>query len=255
MAGKGSLKDFLDAKLRSHINKSFIINDPVSIPHLFSKKQDIEIAAFFAAIFAWGNRTTIINKSRELMEKMDMSPHDFCLHAGPAQLDSLRHFKHRTFNTDDLYYFIEFFRHHYTHHKSLESAFLLGMEKDDENIEKALIGFRRYFFSLEHLKRTEKHISSPLQNSACKRINMFLRWMVRKDAIDFGIWKKIKPDQLVCPLDLHVSRVAKRFGLITRPNADWQSAVELTRNLKRMDPVDPVKYDIALFSLGVIEKF
>lgn len=255
MAGKGSLKDFLDAKLRSHINKSFIINDPVSIPHLFSKKQDIEIAAFFAAIFAWGNRTTIINKSRELMEKMDMSPHDFCLHAGPAQLESLRHFKHRTFNTDDLYYFIEFFRHHYTNHKSLETAFLLGMEKDDETIEKALIGFRRYFFSLEHLKRTEKHISSPLQNSACKRINMFLRWMVRKDAIDFGIWKKIKPDQLVCPLDLHVSRVAKRFGLITRPNADWQSAVELTRNLKRMDPVDPVKYDIALFSLGVIEKF
>jgi uncharacterized protein (TIGR02757 family) len=131
----------------------------------------------------------------------------------------------------------------------------MGMDKNDENIEKALIGFRKYFFSLEHLKRTEKHVSSPLQNSACKRINMFLRWMVRKDAIDFGIWKNIKPAQLVCPLDLHVSRVAKRFGLITRPNADWQSAVELTGNLKKMDAIDPVKYDIALFSLGVIEKF
>ena len=184
-----------------------------------------------------------------------MSPHDFCLHAGPTELYNLKDFKHRTFNTDDLYYFIEFFRHHYTKHQSLETAFLLGLEKDDENIEKALIGFRRYFFSLEHLKRTEKHISSPLQNSACKRINMFLRWMVRKDVIDFGIWKNIKPDQLVCPLDLHVSRVAKRFGLITRPNADWQSAVELTENLKKMDAQDPVKYDIALFSLGAVERF
>lgn len=255
MAGKESLKDFLDAKLNSHINKSFIINDPVSIPHLFSKKQDIEIAAFFAAIFAWGNRKTIINKARELMEKMDMSPYDFCLYAGPAQLDTLKDFKHRTFNTDDLYYFIEFFRHHYTCHKSLETAFTIGLEKDDQNIENALIGFRNYFFSLEHLKRTEKHISSPLQNSACKRINMFLRWMVRKDTIDLGIWKKVKPAQLVCPLDLHVSRVAKRFGLISRPNADWQSAVELTENLKRMDPLDPVKYDIALFTLGAVEKY
>ncbi|HSF45738.1 MAG TPA: DUF2400 family protein, partial [Chitinophagaceae bacterium] len=126
---------------------------------------------------------------------------------------------------------------------------------DDATIEKALVGFRRYFLSLEHLRRTEKHISSPLQNSACKRINMFLRWMVRKDAIDFGIWKNIKPFQLICPLDLHVSRVAKRFGLITRPNADWQSAVELTGNLKKMDPLDPVKYDIALFSLGAVERY
>jgi len=250
-----TFKDFLDKKLETHINKSFILNDPISIPHLFTKKQDIEIAGFFAAIFAWGNRTTIINKTRELMDKMDMSPHDFCLHAKPTDLRSLKDFKHRTFNADDLYYFIEFFRHHYTHYKSLETAFIMGMDNGDENIEKALIGFRRYFFSLEHLKRTEKHISSPLQNSACKRINMFLRWMVRKDAIDFGIWKKIKPAQLVCPLDLHVSRVAKRFGLITRPNADWRSAVELTENLKKMDPLDPVKYDIALFSLGVIEKF
>jgi uncharacterized protein (TIGR02757 family) len=255
MSGKEKLKDFLDQKLEMHINKAFIAGDPISIPHLFSRKQDIEISAFFAAVFAWGNRTTIINKTRELMEKMDMSPYDFCLHASPAQLVSLRDFKHRTFNADDLYYFIEFFRHHYTHHKSLEPAFLFGMEKDDENIEKALIGFRRYFFSLEHLKRTEKHVSSPLQNSACKRINMFLRWMVRKDAVDFGLWKKIKPAQLICPLDLHVSRVAKRFGLITRPNADWQSAAELTRNLKRMDPLDPVKYDIALFSLGAVERF
>jgi uncharacterized protein (TIGR02757 family) len=255
MSEKGKIKDFLDKKLEMHFNQSFILSDPICIPHLFSKKQDIEIAAFFAAIFAWGNRTTIINKSRDLMEKMDMSPHDFCLHASPSQLRNLRNFKHRTFNADDLYYFIEFFRHHYTQHKSLETAFISGLDTDDANIEKGLVAFRRYFLSLEHLKRTEKHISSPLQNSACKRINMFLRWMVRKDVIDFGIWKHIKPSQLICPLDLHVSRVAKKFGLITRPRADWQSAVELTENLKKMDPLDPVKYDIALFSLGAVERF
>jgi uncharacterized protein (TIGR02757 family) len=255
MREKGSLKDFFDKKVSLYTNKSFIVNDPVCIPHLFSKKQDIEIAAFFAAIFAWGNRTTIINKSRELMQGMDMSPYEFCLNPSPAALKKLKDFKHRTFNADDLYYFISFFQHHYSQHSSLESAFTLGMDSNDQNIEKGLIGFRQYFFSLEHLKRTEKHVSSPLRNSACKRINMFLRWMVRKDQVDFGIWKTIKPSQLVCPLDLHVSRVAKRFGLISRPNADWRSAVELTQNLKKMDPLDPVKYDIALFSLGVMEKF
>ncbi len=255
MRAKENLQDFLDKKVRAYSHKSFIHVDPVSIPHMFSKKQDIEIAGFFAAIFAWGNRTTIINKSRELMEMMDMSPHEFCLDADPARLKRLSAFRHRTFNTDDLYYFISFFHHHYRKHNSLEQAFLRGMDKGDETIEKGLIGFCQYFFSLEHLKRTEKHISSPLQKSACKRINMYLRWMVRKDAVDFGIWKKISPAQLICPLDLHVSRVAKRFGLISRPNADWSSALELTANLKRMDKLDPVKYDFALFSLGVNEKF
>ncbi|HLO81562.1 MAG TPA: TIGR02757 family protein [Chitinophagaceae bacterium] len=255
MREKESLKDFFDKKVFSYSNKSFIVNDPVCIPHLFTKKQDIEIAAFFAAIFAWGNRTTIINKSRELMQGMDMSPHQFCLDPSTAGLKRLKDFKHRTFNADDLYYFIHFFQYHYRNYSSLETAFTMAMDKNDENIEKGLIGFRQYFFSLEHMKRTEKHISSPLQNSASKRINMFLRWMVRKDAVDFGIWKKIKPSQLVCPLDLHVSRVAKRFGLISRPNADWQSALELTENLKKMDSSDPVKYDFALFSLGAIEKY
>jgi uncharacterized protein (TIGR02757 family) len=222
---------------------------------MFTRKPDIEIAAFFAAIFAWGNRTTIINKSRELMQQMDMHPHDFCLNASVTELKSLSAFKHRTFNPDDLYYFIHFFRQHYSQYASLEDAFTKGMSGNDENIEHGLIGFRDYFFSSEHLRRTEKHIASPLQHSACKRINMFLRWMVRNDQVDFGIWKKIKPSQLVCPLDLHVSRVAKRFGLITRPQADWASAIELTENLKRMDSEDPVRYDFALFGLGVMEKF
>jgi uncharacterized protein (TIGR02757 family) len=250
-----SLKEFFDQKVDQYSRKFFIAADPVSIPHMFSRKPDIEIAAFFAAIFAWGNRTTIINKSRELMQQMDMHPQEFCLHASAAELKALANFKHRTFNPDDLYYFIHFFRQHYSQNASLEDAFVKGMDSDDENIERGLIGFRDYFFTHEHLRRTEKHISSPLQHSACKRINMFLRWMVRKDQVDFGIWKKIKPSQLVCPLDLHVSRVAKRFGLITRPQADWPSAIELTDNLKRMDSDDPVRYDFALFGLGVMEKF
>lgn len=255
MQKKPSLKEFFDQKVEQYSRKFFIPADPVSIPHMFSSKQDIEIAAFFSAIFAWGNRTTIINKSRELMQMMDMRPHDFCLHASPAELKKLKDFKHRTFTPDDLYYFIHFFRNHYSLHKSLEDAFIKGMNKDDENTEGGLNAFREYFLSFEHLKRTEKHIASPMQHSACKRINMFLRWMVRTDEVDFGIWKNIRPSQLVCPLDLHVSRVAKSFGLITRPQADWLSAIELTENLKRMDKDDPVKYDFALFGLGVMEKF
>jgi uncharacterized protein (TIGR02757 family) len=250
-----SLKEFFDRKVDQYSRKFFIQADPVSIPHMFSRKQDIEIAGFFAAIFAWGNRTTIINKSRELMQLMDMHPHDFCLNASAAEMKSLSGFKHRTFNPDDLYYFIHFFRQHYSNYSSLEDAFIKGMTGNDGNIERGLVGFRDYFFSFEHLRRTEKHIASPLQHSACKRINMFLRWMVRNDQVDFGIWKKIKPSQLVCPLDLHVSRVAKRFGLITRPQADWPSAIELTENLKRMNSKDPVRYDFALFGLGVMEKF
>jgi uncharacterized protein (TIGR02757 family) len=241
MHKKPSLKEFFDQKVEQYSRKFFIPADPVSIPHMFSRKQDIEIAAFFAAIFAWGNRTTIINKSRELMQMMDMRPHDFCLHASPAELKKLKDFRHRTFTADDLYYFIHFFRYHYSLHTSLEDAFIKGMNEDDENTEQGLNAFREYFLSFEHLKRTEKHIASPRLHSACKRINMFLRW--------------IRPSQLVCPLDLHVTRVARSFGLITRPQADWQSAIELTENLKRMDKDDPVKYDFALFGLGVMEKF
>jgi uncharacterized protein (TIGR02757 family) len=250
-----SLKEFFDQKVDEYSRKFFIAADPVCIPHMFSEKQDIEISAFFAAIFAWGNRTTIINKSAELMRMMDMHPYEFCLNASVSELKLLKNFKHRTFNADDLYYFIHFFKYHYSRHKSLEVAFTKGMNMNDINIENGLISFREYFFSLEHLKRTEKHVASPGQHSACKRINMFLRWMVRKDKVDFGIWKKIKPAQLICPIDLHVSRVAKRFGLITRSQADWLSAIELTENLKRLDRNDPVKYDFALFGLGVLEKF
>lgn len=253
-----SLTFFLDKKVEQYNQPSFIITDPISIPHLFSKKQDIEIAGFFAATFAWGNRTTIIQKSKELMQLMDMSPHDFCLKHNDADLKNLFSFKHRTFNATDLLYFIDFFKWHYLTHDSLETAFSQWVSKKDKTIEKALIGFHNYFFSLEHVPaRSKKHIATPEKGSTCKRINMFLRWMVRQDncGVDFGIWKNISPAQLVCPIDLHVARVAKRLGILKRKQIDWQAAIELTNYLRKLDKDDPVKYDLALFGLGSMEKF
>lgn len=253
----GDLKQFLDKKVDEYNQPSFILNDPISIPHLFSQKQDIEIAGFFASIFSWGNRTTIIRKSKELMELMNMTPHQFCLQYNRRHSRRLKEFKHRTFKLDDLLYFVEFFQQHYSRSDTLETAFSKWMGCKDGSIEKALNGFRKYFFSFEHLKRTEKHVSSPYQKSTCKRLNMFLRWMVRNDnnGVDFGIWKTIQPSQLVCPVDLHVARVAKRLKLLKRKQTDWLAAVELTENLKKLDEQDPVKYDFALFSLGALERF
>jgi len=248
------LKEFLDKKVKEYNRPAFIKDDPISIPHLFSKKQDIEIAGFFAAVFAWGNRTTIINKSKELMQRMDNSPYAFIKDHSAKDLQRLKQFRHRTFNEEDLYYFIEFFHQHYTKHNSLEFAFFPIPELDTQH---GLTHFKKYFFSFEHLKRTEKHISSPLQKSTCKRLNMFLRWMVRNDnnGVDFGLWKNISPSQLICPIDVHVARVAKKLGILKRKQVDWLAAVELTDALRRLDKDDPAKYDFALFNLGVIERF
>ncbi len=253
----GNLIEFLNKKVDQYNQPFFIQDDPISIPHLFTKKKDIEIAGFFAAIFSWGNRTTIVKKTKELMQRMGMSPYEFCLTYDLADLRKVKGFQHRTFNDDDLFYFIEFLHHHYQNSDTLETAFSKWMSSEDENIEKALNGFKKYFFSLEHLKRTEKHISSPLQKSTCKRINMFLRWMVRLDnnGVDFGIWKKITPAQLICPVDVHVARVARRLGLLKRKQTDWLAAIELTKNLRNLDNNDPGKYDFALFGLGALEKF
>lgn len=253
-----NLKEFLDKKVDEYNQPSFILHDPVSIPHLFTRKQDIEIAGFFAAVFAWGNRTTIIQKSKSLMELMDMAPHQFVTTASDNDLKKLLHFKHRTFNATDLLYFTAFLNFHYTQHDSLETAFTQWMDKEDVNIENGLIGFHHYFFSLDEWPpRTRKHIATPEKGSTCKRLNMFLRWMVRKDksGVDFGIWKKISAAQLICPIDLHVARVAARFQLLDRKQIDWEAATQLTCYLKKLDPADPVKYDFALFSLGVAEKF
>ena len=251
-------KDFLDRKVKEYNTPSFIKDDPVCVPHLFNKKADIEIAALFAALFAWGNRTTIIQKSRELMQLMEMSPHAFILEHSENDLQRLKSFKHRTFNTTDLLYFIEFLQFHYSQHSSLELAFARSITRNDETVENGLNGFYDYFFSLEHVPaRTMKHIASPAKKSTCKRLNMFLRWMVRNDkaGVDFGIWKQISPSQLVCPIDLHVARVAKKFKLLKRKQTDWAAALELTSCLRKFDAEDPVKYDFALFGLGIIEKF
>lgn len=249
---KKDLKQLLNAKVDYYNQPSFIPDDPVCIPHLFTKQQDIEIAGFFAAIFAWGNRTTIINKSKELMQLMQMQPYEFVLHHSANDLKRLKGFKHRTFTTEDLYHFIEFFQQHYSRHNSLETAFF---PEKKMTVEEGLNHFKNYCFSFEHLKRTEKHISSPLQKSSCKRLNMFLRWMVRKDdkGVDFGIWNNVLPKDLICPLDVHVSRVARELNLLHRRQDDWEAALELTASLRTFDEDDPVKYDFALFSIGVIE--
>jgi uncharacterized protein (TIGR02757 family) len=248
------IKSFLDEKAEYYNQPSFIKDDPISIPHLFSKKQDIEIMGLWSAVLAWGQRVTIINKCKELVTLMDYAPHDFIINHKEKDLKSFIKFKHRTFNATDTLYFIEFFKNYYSNNISLEDAFIKNINSKSLNIEQGLINFHELFFSLEDFpERTKKHISTPVRNSACKRLNMFLRWMVRKDknGVDFGLWRKIKPSQLICPCDVHVDRVARKLGLITRKQTDWQTAVQLTENLKKIDPKDPVKYDFALFSLGV----
>lgn len=255
-----ALKAFLDAKVAQYNQPGFITNDPICIPHLFIKKEDIEIMGFWAATLAWGQRVTIINKCKQLISLMDGTPHDFIMNHQEVDLKKLLHFKHRTFNDIDTLYFISFFRYHYERHESLEAAFLPSPATHNPQLttEASLNHFRRYFFSLPDFPhRTKKHVSSPSQKSTCKRLNMFLRWMVRKDdnGVDFGIWNHIKPSDLIMPCDLHVDRVARKLNLITRKQTDWQTAVELTERLREFDPADPVKYDFALFGLGIEEKF
>lgn len=257
------VKSFLDRKVIEFNNPGFIKDDPVCIPHLFTKKQDIEIAGFFAAIFAWGIRKTIINKCKILMQLMDNAPHDFILNHEEKDLKKMLGFCHRTFNDTDLLYFISFFRFHYSQNSSLETAFFnkhtTKVSNNNESVmEASLNHFYDYFFSLEDVPhRTLKHIAAPKKNSACKRLNMYLRWMVRKDkmGVDFGIWKTISPALLVCPVDVHVARVARKFGLLHRKQLDWLAAEELTEKLREYDRNDPVKYDFALFGLGILEKF
>lgn len=255
----GNLKKFLDKKVNEFNNLSFIKDDPVCLPHLFTKKQDIEIAGFFAAMFAWGIRKTIINKGTQLFQLMDNTPYDFCLHHTDNDLKRLEGFCHRTFNDTDLLYFISFFKHHYSKSKSLETAFFNQQTVANPNvIETALNHFNDYFFSMEDVpERTKKHVASPGKNSSCKRLNMFLRWMVRNDnkGVDFGLWKKISPADLICPVDVHVARVSKRFNLLQRKQVDWLAAIELTEQLRKFDKHDPVKYDFALFGLGILEKY
>lgn len=252
-----ALKEMLDEKVAFYNRPQFIAGDPICIPHAYSKLQDKEIAGLFAATLAWGNRTTIINNCRKLMLWMDNAPHDFILHHRDTDLKRFLSFVHRTFNATDLLYFIDFLQWHYQRHQSLQEAFVPGNKYQDTTTQQALLHYHQYFFLREHPQRTQKHVSTPAKNSACKRLNMFLRWMVRHDnaGVDMGLWKKISPSQLVCPLDVHVARVAYRLGLTQDTKANWKTAITLTESLRKMNPDDPTIYDFALFSLGAEERF
>ena len=252
---KPELKEFLDEKVDLYNNPNFIESDPILIPHQFSLKEDIEIAGFLAATIAWGNRKMIIQNSNKMMNLMGNSPFDFVMNHQEHHLEKLENFVHRTFNTIDLTTFIKGLNHIYTNHNGLEAVFAKNQEAF--SMQKSISEFKKLFFEVEHHNRTQKHISDPLNNSAAKRINMYLRWMVRNDTkgVDFGIWKTISPAALSCPLDVHSGNVARKLGLLSRKQNDSKALLELDTNLRKLDKIDPVKYDFALFGLGVFEKF
>jgi uncharacterized protein (TIGR02757 family) len=246
------IRDFLEEKVVQYNNPRFIESDPIQIPHLFSSKEDIEISGFLTATIAWGNRKMIIKNAQKLMDIMGNSPFDFIMEWTPGAHEA---FVHRTFNSTDLHFFMASLQHIYRKHGGLENLFTTYAEPD--NLQGSIHHFKRHFFELEHPARTAKHISDPNKGSSAKRINMFLRWMVRQDnsGVDFGIWTKIAPAALSCPLDVHSGKVARKLGLLSRKQNDAKALMELDNSLRKMDPIDPVKYDFALFGLGVFEKF
>lgn len=252
---KPELKEFLDEKVLLYNNPRFIESDPIQIPHQFSLKEDIEIAAFLTSTIAWGNRKMIINNSKRMMELMGNSPYDFVMNHSETQLENLNGFVHRTFNSDDFITFVKGLRHIYNIHNGLEPAF--AKNQQPLSMQQSISDFRKLFFEINHQKRATKHVSDPMQGSAAKRINMFLRWMCRDDkaGVDFGIWKSIPPAALSCPLDVHSGNVARKLGLLTRKQNDAKALAELDAALRNLDPNDPVKYDFALFGLGVFEGF
>ncbi len=253
------IKNFLDEKVELYNNPNFIESDPIQIPHLFSQKEDIEIAGFLSATIAWGNRKMIIKNGHRMMDLMGNTPYDFVMSHSKNDLKQLETFVHRTFNSLDFNYFIKSLKNIYSNHNGLETVFYNGQlnNSDSRAMQMAISEFKKVFFELPHLTRTEKHISDPMGNSAAKRINMFLRWMVRQDnkGVDIGIWKSISPSLLSCPLDVHSGKVARKLGILLRTQNDGKALVELDSKLRIYDPSDPVKYDFALFGLGVFEGF
>jgi uncharacterized protein (TIGR02757 family) len=247
------LKDLLEHKFDLYNSKNFIIEDPISIPHAYNQKEDIEIISFLISIISWGNRKSIIKSGNKLRDILGSSPIDFIMRFKEKDLKKID-FVHRTFNKFDLIYFLKSLKNIYDNHDGLENVFSKNL--NDEFMYNNISNFRKIFFSLNHEKRTEKHISNPKKNSACKRINMFLRWMVRNDGVvDFGIWKKIKPSMLSCPLDVHTANIGRKLNLISRKQNDLKTVLELDQKLRSFDKNDPVKYDYALFGMGVYEKF
>jgi len=249
------LKEFLDAKVLEYNRPEFIESDPIQVPHLFNKKEDIEISGFLTATIAWGNRKSIINNAKRMMEYMDHSPFDFVKNHEEKDLETLLPFVHRTFNGTDFITFVKGLQHIYNNHHGLEHVF--AAHNNQSTLQQAIHHFKKIFFEIEHLPRTQKHVSDPLKNSAAKRINMYLRWMVRQDnsGVDFGIWKTLSSSQLSCPLDVHSGNVARKLGLLNRKQNDAKALMELDENLRKLDAKDPVKYDFALFGLGVFEGF
>ncbi|MCU0461530.1 MAG: TIGR02757 family protein [Bacteroidales bacterium] len=252
---KEYLKEFLDEKVELYNRPSFIESDPISIPHQFTEKQDIEIAGFLTATIAWGNRKMILRNANRIMELLDGSPYDFIVNHRGKDLAGMESFVHRTFNSDDLIYFVTTLKHIYRNKGGLEPVF--NKHKTADSLQPAIHKLHEIFFELPHNKNTERHLSDPFKGSAAKKINMFLRWMVRNDkrGVDLGIWKEIRPSELFIPLDLHSGNTARKLGLLKRKVNDWKAVEELTALLRKFDPDDPVKYDFALFGLGVNEKF
>ena len=249
------LKSFLDEKVLQYNTLEFIETDPVQIPHLFSLKEDIEIAGFLSATIAWGNRKMIIKNSHKMMDLMGNSPYDFIMSHNDEGLERLESFVHRTFNGQDFASFIKGLQHIYKNYGGLEVVF--AKHQETNSMQKSISEFKKIFFEIEHQNRTQKHISDPMNGSAAKRINMYLRWMCRQDnkGVDLGIWKSISPSLLSCPLDVHSGNVARKLGLLTWKQNDAKALAELDSKLRELDPNDPVKYDFALFGLGVFEGF
>lgn len=252
---KSELKEFLDEKAYQYENNDFIGSDPIQIPHSFSKKEDVEISGFLASTIAWGNRKMIINNATKMMDLMGNSPFDFVINHQESDLDYFNDFVHRTFNSEDFKCFIRSLKNIYINHGGLENA--LKIKDNSDNYKTAISNFKELFFEIDHLPRTQKHVSNPMKGSASKRINMFLRWMVRspKKGVDFGIWKSHNSAHLHCPLDVHTGNVARKLGILNRKQNDWKAIQELDITLREFDKNDPVKYDFALFGLGVFEKF
>lgn len=258
------LKEFLDAKVLQYEHPKFLESDPLQIPHRFSRKEDIEISAFLTATIAWGNRKSIINNATRLMQLLDNSPYDFTINHQESDLERLSGFVHRTFNAQDASYFVKSLRNIYLNHGGLEAVFAQngGTRQENPNfgadsLQLAISSFKKTFFELPHPARSQKHVSDPMKGSAAKRINMFLRWMVRPEdtGVDFGLWDTIGTNRLSCPLDVHSGKVARKLKLLKRKQNDAKALAELDKNLRKLDPIDPVKYDFALFGLGVFEKF
>ena len=249
------LKDFLDSKAAYYENHSFISTDPIQIPHRFDRKEDIEIAGFLTAVISWGNRQSIISNAEKLMTLMDDSPYEFVMNFSNKQAVGFNGFVHRTFNATDAVYFIRALQHIYLKHGGLEGMF--SRYAQPTTLQPAIHELKNVFFQLPHQQRTRKHLADPMKNSAAKRINMFLRWMVRpaSGGVDFGLWKSIQTAQLSCPLDVHSGNVARKLGLLSRKQNDAKALFELDQSLQRFDKTDPVKYDFALFGLGIHEKF